>query len=77
MEVMGRFDLCDVKMLRDGCFKKCTQAPFTGMRIWLGLILKNTVRMKYYILPELRYLTKPINQYAKLQLFSRSIPDFS
>ena len=31
------------------------------MRIWFGLFLKIMVRMKSYILPELRYLIKPIN----------------
>ena len=28
------------------------------MRIWFGLILKITARMKSYILPELRYFDK-------------------
>ena len=35
-------------VLRDGGF----------MRIWFGLILKITARMKSYILPELRYFDK-------------------
>ena len=30
------------------------------MRIWFGLILKITVRMKSYMPPELRYLIKRI-----------------
>ena len=58
IEVMGRFDFCDAKMLREGCFKKYIQAPLIGMRIWFGLILKIMVRMKSYILPELCYLIK-------------------
>ena len=60
-EVMGGFDFCDAKMLCEGCFKKYIQAPLIGIRIWFGLILKIMVRMKSYILPELRYLIKPIN----------------
>ena len=44
-EVMGGFDLCDAKMLREGCFKKYIQAPLIGMRIWFGLILKIMVRL--------------------------------
>ena len=56
-EVMGRFDFCDAKMLREGCLKKYIQAPLIGMRIWLGLILKITERMKSYILSEPCYLT--------------------
>ena len=43
---MGRFDFCDAKMLRGGCFKKYIQAPLIGMRIWFGVILKIMVRMK-------------------------------
>ena len=45
-EVMGRFDFCDAKMLREGCFKKYIQAPLIGMRIWFGLILKIMLRTK-------------------------------
>ena len=65
-EVMGGFDFCDAKMLCEGSFKKYIQAPLIGMRIWFGLFLKIMVRMKSYILPELRYLIKPINLCAKL-----------
>ena len=65
-EVMGRFDFCDAKMLREGCFKKYIQAPLIGMRIWFGLILKIMVLTKPYILPELCYLTKSIGKCAKL-----------
>ena len=57
-EVMGGFDFCDAKMLREGCFKKYIQAPLIGMRIWFGLILKITERTKSYILAELHYLIK-------------------
>jgi hypothetical protein len=52
IEVMGRFDFCDVKMLREGCFKKYIQAPLIGMRIWFGLFLKIMVRMKSYKPPK-------------------------
>ena len=76
-EVMGGFDFCDAKMLREGCFKKYIQAPLIGMRIWFGLILKIMVRMKSYVLPELCYLTKSIGKYAKLQFFSGSLPSCS
>ena len=65
-EVMGGFDFCDAKMLREGCFKKYIQAPLIGMRIWFGLILKIMVRTKSYILPELFYLTKSIGKSEKL-----------
>ena len=65
-EVMGRFDFCDAKMLREGCFKKYIQAPLIGMRIWFGLILKIMARTKSYILPELFYLTKSIGKCVKL-----------
>ena len=43
--LMGGFDFCDAKMLREGCFKKYIQAPLIGMRIWFGLILKIMVRL--------------------------------
>ena len=76
-EVMGGFDFCDAKMLREGCFKKYIQAPLIGMRIWFRLILKITVRTKSYILPELCYLTKSIGKCAKLQFFSGSLPSCS